>query len=307
VPLSHHLVETLSYAASPILGTAAKTDPFHVRTVNVENQLVELDWSNELLEKLRKDHIECVISVVSARGLGILQKLNRQGLKTICVPTSFENDIAATVLSFGFNSALSYATEMLDRLSLAAQAARKIGVVEVLGEHSGWLALQGGIAVCADAVLIPEIPFDLAKVAAKLRRKLKEGRHSGLVVVAEGATSLAAPASQTQAQSPHPLTPSLCPGATEAESSHIIERSGRAAETVALQLQRQTDHETYPLVLSPLVKAGASTAVDCQLGLGYGAAAVRAIKENQTGVPTAGGEVRLLGGSYQPDSYRPHR
>lgn len=284
VPLSQHLVETLSCAAGPILGTAAKTDPFHVRNVDSENQVVELDWSSQLLERLRKDHIEGVISIVGARNLGILRKLHRKGLRIVCVPTSVENDIAGTALSFGFNSALSYATEMLDRLRQAAQAARKIGVVEVLGEHAGWLALQAGIAVCADAVLIPEIPYDLTKVAAKVQRKLKKGLHSGLVVVAEGATPLAATASQTHAQSPHPLRHSLCPAATGAESSHVIERSGQAAETIALQLQRQTDHETYPLVLGPLVKAGAPTAVDRQLGLGYGAAAVRAIKENQTGV-----------------------
>ena len=289
VPLSHHLVEALSGAASPILGIAARTDPFHVRTVNSENQVEEVDRSNELLETLRKDHIEGVISVVSARNLGILRKLDRKGLKTVCVPTSVENDIAATVLSFGFNSALSYATETLDRARQAAQSARKIGVVEVLGEHAGWLALQAGIAVCADAVFIPEIPYDLAKVAANVQRKLKAaGRHSGLVVVAEGATPLAGhQASQTQAQSPNPFRVSLCPGAMDPESSHVIERSGHVAETVALQLQRQTGQETYPLVLGPLVKAGAPTAVDRQLGLGYGAAAVRAIKENQTGVMVA--------------------
>jgi ATP-dependent phosphofructokinase / diphosphate-dependent phosphofructokinase len=287
VPLSSQLVETLSSAAGAILGTAARTDPFHVRTVNTENQVEEVDRSDELLETLRKERIDAVISVVGSSALSILWKLDRKGLKTVCVPTSVENDVAATMLSFGFNTALSFVSEMLERCRQAAQSARRIGVVEVLGEHAGWLALQAGMAVCADAVLIPEIPYDLPKVAAKLRGKLKAGRAHALVVVAEGATP--AVGSQSQASRPpaHPLKASLSPGATGPEGGHVIERSGHVAETVALQLQRLTDQEAYPLVLGPLVKAGAPTAVDRQLGLGYGAAAVRAIKENQTGVMVA--------------------
>ena len=91
-------------------------------------------------------------------------------------------------MSFGFNSALSFTIEMLDRVRQAAQSARKIGVVEVLGEQAGWLALQAGIAVCADAVLIPEIPATSQAVAARLQDKVTAQRPWGLVVVAEGAT-----------------------------------------------------------------------------------------------------------------------
>ena len=112
-----------------------------------------------------------MISVVGGRGLSILYKLHRKGLRTVCIPRSIENDIAATMVSFGFNSALSFTIEMLDRTRQAAQSARRIGVVEVLGEQSGWLALQAGIAVVADAILIPEIPCDLHTVAAKLKER----------------------------------------------------------------------------------------------------------------------------------------
>ena len=143
---------------------------FHVRTVNAENQVEEVDRSDDLLEKLHAEKIDAVISVVEGRTLGILCKLARKGLPIVAVPKSVENDVAATMLSFGFNSALSYAAETLDRARQAAQAARKIGVVEVLGEHAGWLALQSAIAVHADAALIPEIPYDLPKVAASFAR-----------------------------------------------------------------------------------------------------------------------------------------
>ena len=216
-----------------------------------------------------------MISVCGMRALSILFKLHRKGLKTVCVPKSVENDIAATQLSFGFNSALSFATEMLDRTRQAAESARKIGVVEVLGEHAGWLALQAGMAVCADAVLIPEIPYDVTKVAAKLRARMQ-----GRTEVWLWSSSPRAPCRR------HPCKPrrkpldsmkaSLSPGATGHTGAHVIDRSGHVAETVALQLQRLTDHETYPLVLGDLVKGGPPTAVDRQLGLGYGAGAVRA-------------------------------
>src|SRR5512136_768848 len=191
VKLTIPIVENLAGATGCILGTAARSDPFHVRTINGENMVEEVDRSDELLGRIRKEKIDAVISVVGARALSILWKLSRKGLKTVCVPKSVENDVAATMLSFGFNSALSFVEEMLERCRQAAQSARRIAVVEVLGEHSGWLALQAGMAVCADAVLIPEIHYDLRKVAAKLRGKAKEGRTFGLVVVAEGAKPLA--------------------------------------------------------------------------------------------------------------------
>ncbi len=195
------IVENLASSPGAILGTAARNDPFHVRTVNTENQVEEVDRSGELLEKLRAEKIDAVISVVEGRALGVLCKLARKGLAIVAVPKSVENDVATTMLSFGFNSALSYATETLDRARQAAQAARKIGVVELLGEHAGWLALQSAIAVHADVALIPEIPYDLAKVAKKLREKLCNGRNHGLVVVAEGAASAIVPQAASDSQS----------------------------------------------------------------------------------------------------------
>lgn len=267
-----------------ILGTAAQADPFRVRVVNDQNQVEEVDRSDELLEKIRAEKIDAVISVVSARALGIPWKLHRKGMKTICIPSSVENDIATTMLSFGFNSALSFVSDMLDRAYLAAQSARRIGVVEVLGENSGWLALQAGMAVCADAVLTPEIPYDLEKVAMELREKMRNGRPFGLVVVAEGSVPRGGEQLPEGSTLPDSLKGTLSPGAGNYDGPHTIERSGIAAETVALRLQRLTDQPTYPIVLTQLARGGNPTVVDQQLGLGYGVGAVRAIKNNLSGV-----------------------
>jgi 6-phosphofructokinase 1 len=283
VKLIPSLVKNLAGAGGCILGTAARSDPFHVRTINAENMVEEVDRSDELLERIKQEKIDAVISVVGAKALSILWKLSRKGLRTVCVPKSAENDVAATMLSFGFNSALSFVAEMLERCRQAAHSARRIAVVEVLGEHSGWLALQAGMAVCADAVLIPEIPYDLRKVAAKLREKGKAGRTFGLVVVAEGAKPLASVDAPFRASDPK-MKAALSPGATGSEGFHVIERSGQVAAEIALAIQRLTDQETYPLVLGQLARGGTPTVVDRQLGLGYGAGAVRALESGQSGV-----------------------
>jgi 6-phosphofructokinase 1 len=196
VVLDRQRIENLDPAGGGVLGQAPRVDPFHVRQVN-DGMVEEVDLSDHLLERLKEEQIDALISVVGGRGLSILYKLHRKGLNTVCIPRSIENDIAATMVSFGFNSALSFTIEMLDRIHQAAKSARRIGVVEVPGEYSGWLALQAGTAVVADAVLIPEIPCDLHALAAKLTEKMSVGRPYGLVVVAEGAQLAGTPQGQT--------------------------------------------------------------------------------------------------------------
>jgi len=190
VKITPTIVENLAGATGCILGTAAQSDPFHVRTINGENIVEEVDRSDELLETIKKEKIDAVISVVGSRALSILWKLSRKGLKTVCVPKSVENDVAATVLSFGFNSALSFVAEMLERCRQAAQSARRIGVVEVLvNTRDGWRCKQ-------------EWPY--APMPCSSRDSLRSsqgrgesagegegGRTFGLVVVAEGAKPLA--------------------------------------------------------------------------------------------------------------------
>ena len=276
-------LEALAAGGTPLLGSGTHSDPFRVRTINSENQVEEMDRSDDLLRKISDLGIRAVISVVGLRPLSVLFRLHRKGLNSVCVPASVENDVAATDLSFGFNTTLSASVNLLDSARNAAQSSRKFGVVEVLGEHTGWLALQSAIAVGAEAVLLPEIPYDIRKIAAKLSDKLKSGQSYGLVIVSEGAQPLAKAQAAT-AVAQQSLRASLSPLATGAQGGHVIHRSGEAAESVALELQRLTNHQTYPLVFGQLVKGGAPSAVDRQLGMGYGAAAVRAIAEKQDGV-----------------------
>jgi ATP-dependent phosphofructokinase / diphosphate-dependent phosphofructokinase len=139
---------------------------------------------------------------------------------------------------------------------------------------------------CADAVLIPEIPYDLRKVAAQLCEMEKSGRKPSLVVVAEGASSKSGVELSGKSERSHALRKSLSPLSDPrfGEGARVIERSGLAAQGMALKLQQLTDHETFPLVLGQLIRGGAPTAVDRQLGLGYGAGAVRALHDGKSGV-----------------------
>jgi 6-phosphofructokinase 1 len=284
VPLSPQMAENLDPAAGGILGQSARVDPFHVRTVNADDMVEEVDMSDELLKRLQAERIDALIAVVGGRGMSIFHKLHRKGLNAVCIPRSIENDIAATAVSFGFNSALSFTIEMLDRVRQAAQSARKIAVVEVLGAEAGWLALQAGIAVCADAVLIPEIPPDLEMVAARMEEKVTARRPYGVVVVAEGVKLT--DGTQTQAKESS-LKASLSPLATGDASEHVILKSGQAAESVATRLQLRIAQETFPMVLGPWVRGGTPTAIDRQLGLGYGAGALRAVSAGTYGVMMA--------------------
>jgi 6-phosphofructokinase 1 len=228
-----------------------------------------------------------VIAVVGGRGLSILYKLHRKGLNIVGVPRSIENDIAATAVSFGFNSALSFTIEMLDRAREAAQSARKIAVVEVLGAQAGWIALQAGIAARADAVLMPETPCHLRHLAARLKDKLSHRRPWGLVVVAEGAQLLDDPPKQVDGSSIAPIGASPRLSATGKAGAPIVPGPGQAAETVATRLRPRIEGDVYPLVIGPWARGGNPTAVDQQLGMAYGAGAVQVLKAGRNGVMVA--------------------
>lgn len=268
---------------SPVIGNAFSSDPFNVRTINNDGIIEEEDQSDKLLESLKANKIDAVISVVEGRSLSILLKLNRKGLKSVCIPKSIENNIWATQLSFGFNSVLNYTTELLDRVKNAAISSRKIAVVEVPGANAGWLALQAGMASLADAVLIPEIPYDVNIVADNLNKKIRNGKPYGLVVVAEGAKPLAKEKISGDSKISD-YNASLSPGAREGEGNFIIDKSGSASTNAAMELKRISELDTQQILLNQVVKGGTLTAVDRQLALGYGTGAVQAIENGESGI-----------------------
>jgi len=270
---------------SSVLGQSSRMDPFNVRTINKDEMVEEVDMSDELMKRLKEKKIDAVISIVGGKGLSILYQLHKKGLNAVCVPRSIENEIASTSVSFGFNTALTFTIDMLDRARLAAKAAHKIAVVEVQGGEAGWIALQAGIAVAADAVLIPEIPVDLQHVATHLKKKMAGKKSWGLVVVAQGAKIINQKKKEEKVSS---LKASLSPLATgDSNSEYVIHKSGQAAQAVAEGLQLRIAEETFPMVIGPWVRGGSPSAVDRQLGVTYGAGAIEALKAGGNGVMVA--------------------
>jgi len=173
------------------------------------------------------------------------------------------------VITFGFDTACAFATECLDRLHTTAASHRRVIVVEVMGRYAGWIALESGIAGTADAILIPEIPFDIHKVAEKIRKRDDEGNTFSIVVVAEGASPLG--------------------GEMSVISREVgrAERLGGIGEKGATALQELTGKETRTVVLGHLLRGGSPTRFDRLVALRFGAAAVRALAEERDGIMVA--------------------
>ncbi len=268
VHLTPTMVERIAHLGGTILGTTNRGNPFHRPTLAADGSVSELDRSDDLLAGLRAHGIDALIAVGGDGSLAIANRLAAKGLWVVGVPKTIDNDLDATLLTFGFQTAVSFATECIDRLHSTADAHRRIMVVEVMGRYAGWIALNSGVAGGADAILIPEIPYDLARVATHLTART-QARGYAIVVVAEGAAPR---------------------GGHVTVKHHEVGRTdllGGVGEHVAAELARLTDRETRTVVLGHLLRGGSPIAFDRLLGLSFGAAAVRAIAEGQRGVMVA--------------------
>jgi len=191
-------------------------------------------------------------------------QLYEAGFPVIGVPKTIDNDLEATAMTFGFDSAVACVADGLDRLHTTASSHKRVMVIEVMGRHAGWIALYGGLAGGADVILIPEIPYDLDKVAEVIRRRDAEGNMSSLIVVAEGAMPKDGKTSVLE---------------------HVKgeARLGGVGETVSQVIAEKTGKETRVCVLGHLQRGGAPTTIDRLLGTRFGVKAVNLIQEGRFG------------------------
>jgi phosphofructokinase-like protein len=261
--LTRPVVRNIAHLGGTILGTTNRGNPF-----------TRPDGSNradDLVRRFRELQLDALISVGGDGSLTIARQLNEKGLRVVGVPKTIDNDLESTAITFGFDSAVSFATECIDRLHFTAESHRRVMVVEVMGRYAGWIALHCGIAGRADAILIPEIPYDITKVAEHVKRKTSNrSRQHSIVVVAEGAKPVGGDVKLR-----------------EAATTGRVERLGGIGEYVAGQLQELTGKETRAVVLGHLLRGGQPTSLDRLLGLNFGAAAVRALAEGKDGVMVA--------------------
>jgi 6-phosphofructokinase 1 len=269
IELTRETVKNIMQLGGTILGTTNRGNPFRAVECAPDGSVTEADRSGAVIEAFRNRAIDAHVSVGGDGSLSIALELHRKGLRVVGVPKTIDNDLESTFATFGFSSAVSFATECIDRLHTTADAHRRILVVEVMGRYAGWIALHAGIAGQADAILIPEIPFDIEKVACHLKKATGGSRQYAIVVVAEGAK---APGGDVTVKS---------------REAGRVERLGGIGESVAAQLQELTGQESRAVVLGHLVRGGSPNAQDRILGLGFGAGAVYALQHGMDGVMVA--------------------
>ena len=216
----------------------------------------------EALNNLAKLEIEALIVLGGEGTLAIAERFHRRGFPIIGVPKTIDNDLAATELTFGFMTAIDIATEALDRLHTTAASHDRVMILEVMGRHTGWIALHCGLAGSADIILIPEIPFSFDSVLAKIRQREKSGSRFTNVVIAEGASEV---------------------GTQPIYLDKEALRLGGVGSHLRRRIEAATGKESRCVVLGHLQRGGSPNAFDRMLGTNFGACAVRALANGQTG------------------------
>jgi 6-phosphofructokinase 1 len=250
-----------------ILGTTNRGNPFAYPVATSEGVR---DYSDRVVDMFRKMGLGALVVIGGDGTLAIAHQFFNLGLPVVGVPKTIDNDITGTTNCFGFDSAVEFATDAIDRLHTTAEAHHRLMVAEVMGRYAGWIALYAGVAGGADAILIPEIPFDIRIVADRLLARDRWGAKFSIVVVAEGAF-------------PRGGSLSLIEEAREGFS----ERLGGAGAQVAEALARATKKETRSVVLGHLQRGGAPTSFDRVLATRFGGKAVELVKRREFGMMVA--------------------
>ena len=269
VQLDRDSVRGITHLGGTILGTTNRNNPFEF-PVNLPGRETELvDRSDELIENFKRLQIDALIAIGGDGSMSIAHRLAEKGLPIVGVPKTIDNDLSGTVVTFGFDTAVSVATDAIDRLHSTAEAHERVFVVEVMGRYAGWIALNAGVAATADAVLIPEIPFDIGSVCNKIMDREARGRRFSIVVAAEGA---------------RPIDGQMVARDQGAGREVLL---GGIAQQVASGISERTGKETRTVVLGHLQRGGRPTTFDRLLALRFGAAAVRMIAKRRFGVMVA--------------------
>ncbi|HEX6747525.1 MAG TPA: ATP-dependent 6-phosphofructokinase [Longimicrobium sp.] len=273
-PLNAHAVRGIAHLGGTILGTTTRGNPFGLEVRQPDGTWGKVDRSDEIVEAFRRLEIDALIAIGGDGSLGIAHALHRKGLPVIGVPKTIDNDLRSTDVSFGFQTAVEVATDAIGRLHSTAESHQRVMVVEVMGRHTGWIALESGMAGGADVILIPEIPYQLDSIAEKVHERDRHGRRFSIVVAAEGAS----------------------PAGGQPSYADATGRYGGIADRLAADIQALTGKETRPLVLGHIQRGGSPIAYDRNLAMRFGAAAVRCIKEGSLGTMVAlqGAHVRAV-------------
>lgn len=267
IPLTLDTVSGILHRGGTILYSSNKDNLFDY-TVEENGVPVKKDVSDVAVENLKKEGIDALVVIGGDGTLTSARDFGRKGVNVVGVPKTIDNDLAATDVTFGFNTAIDVATEALDRLHTTAESHHRIMICEVMGRNAGWIALEAGIAGSADVILLPEIPYDINKIVAKIKERQKEGKVFSIIVVAEGAKPLHGEVvvNKVVADSPDPI------------------RLGGIANKLAYDLEQLIkDNEIRSTILGHIQRGGNTSTYDRILSTRYGVAAVELINEGKFG------------------------
>jgi 6-phosphofructokinase 1 len=222
-----------------------------------------------VLETLRTREVDVLIPIGGEDTLGVALRLHRDGVPVVGVPKTIDNDLGGTDVTIGFQTAVQIVTDAIDRLHTTAESHNRVMVVEVMGRHAGWIATHAGLAGGADAILVPERPFDIEEVVAHLRTRHERGPSFSIVVVAEGAV-------------PREGTLQVREGTTTDAFGHA--RLGGIGVALEGEIERRTGYETRVTILGHVQRGGTPVAFDRVLATRFGAAAMDAAIAGRCGV-----------------------
>ena len=220
---------------------------------------------------LKRHEIDALVAIGGDDTLGVAYKLSQEGVQVVGVPKTIDNDLSATDVTFGFHTAVQIASDAIDRLHTTAESHDRVFVCEVMGRHAGWIAIYAGMAGGAAEILVPEEPFDVDEVAAKITERHGKGRYASIVVVAEGAV-------------PKEGTISVASGKVDAFGHAQL---GGIGQVVADALEERTGYDTRVTVLGHVQRGGTPTAYDRVLATRFGLRAIGAVHENAFGTMVA--------------------
>lgn len=264
-PLGSAEVAGILPRGGTILGTSNRGNPF-AYPVRENGTTVVKDVSPVILENISKLGIDALVVVGGDGTLKIALELWRRGAAVVGVPKTIDNDLSATEITFGFDTALHTVTDAIDKIHTTAESHHRIMLVEVMGRDAGWIALQSGIAGGADVILIPEIPFSLEKICFKIQERAEAGRHFSVVVVAEGCRTIDGR-----------------PIGDVTDERRVTPRGGAVANAIGELIARQIHREMRVTVLGHIQRGGSPSPFDRVLSCRLGVAAVELVARGEFG------------------------
>lgn len=247
-----------------ILGSSLNTNVFNYKVIE-DGKEVYKDLSDICVQNLKDDGIDCLFTLGGDSTQKSARDFTLKGVKVIGVPKTIDNDVACTDMTFGYNTAVSVATEAIDRLHTTAETHNRVMVLEVMGRYAGWIALESAIAGGGDVALVPEIPYDIDKVIEKIKERQNAGKNFSIIVVSEGA---------------YPKGGTMSVKNTREGGSGVINvQLGGAGEYVAKEIEARTGIITRNTTLGYMQRGGTPSATDRVLSTKYGAKAMELAME----------------------------